>query len=222
LQAWAESSVGQPQIEGLRTLVVLSDGDEALLALKVAEGLSVMTRALWRLAFWLPHRVMRTVHQWGKRRVVVYGLMSFLSLGVLLFIDTQSPWGPNSQQSWTPDLVVKFLGAAAIAPGLLFLTLMLSLAMPAFGALLLGVPALLFFRWLAFGWGGSIGLDMTAETCPVGTATVVRLGSAPNALGLRHAHSYNHERAPHLVAEFIAGIVGTGNSESAGRSHETR
>ena len=79
-------------------------------------------------------------------------------------------------------------------------------------AMLIGYPALTFSRWLAFGWGGSVGLDITAETCPLGTATITRLGTQPDVRGLRHAHSYNHARAPGIVAEFVARVAGARDS----------
>jgi len=104
---------------------------------------------------------------------------------------------------WSVIQVVKFLAAAAAIPAILFVALALALAMPALVAMLLGYPALLFSRWLAFGWGGSIGVDITAETCPLGTATVTRL-ETPAATGLQHANSYNDHRAPELIAKFIA------------------
>jgi hypothetical protein len=203
LRAWA-NSIAQPDTHGVPTFVLLSDGDEALLALKIMEGLNVVARGLWRAAFWLPNRVVGAISRWGDWRVILYALLAVVTLGILLATDALSPLGPNPEATWSVIVILKFLAAAAIAPGMLLLVLILVLATPAFVAMLVGYPALVFTRWLAVGWGGSIGVDITAETCPLGTATVTRLTPAADARGLRHAHSYNDARAPDEIAGFIA------------------
>ncbi len=66
-----------------------------------------------------------------------------------------------------------------------------------------GSGTLGLLRWVAFGWAGSFDLEMTAETCPVGTATIARLGPRLGPRGLRHGYSYNDRRAPVHIARFI-------------------
>jgi hypothetical protein len=187
LRAWAES-MNEPAIDRPPTLVLLSDGDEALLALKIAEGLNVMARGLWRAAFWLPSLMHAHLGRLGRWRLGLYGLLSLAALVFLVLRDAQSPWGPNPDQMWSFLLAFKFLAAAALVPLMLYVVSAFALAAPAMAAMLIGYPALTFSRWLAFGWGGSVGLDITAETCPLGTATITRLGTQPDVRGLRHAH----------------------------------
>jgi hypothetical protein len=163
-----------------------------------------MARGLWRAAFWLPSLVSRTIDRWARWRLVMYGVLSLVALVFLLLSDTQSPWGPSPGQAWSLLFVIKVLVAAIAIPAMLYLAVALLLAAPALAAMLLGYPALLFSRWLAFGWSGSVGMDVTAEACPLGTATITRLGMPADAPGMRHAHSYNDARAPAIVARFIA------------------
>jgi hypothetical protein len=77
------------------------------------------------------------------------------------------------------------------------------LAIPGFIMVIIGYFGLVLVRWLAFGWAGYLGFDMTAETCPVGTAKFTRLGPSLRARGLHHGHSYNDRRAPVHIARFI-------------------
>jgi len=205
LRLWAES-VTEPQPDGPPTLVLLADGDEALLALKIAEGFNVMSRGLWRMTFSISELL------WGtntsvRQRQWLYGGLSLVTLVLLLLTDAESPL-IHPEKMWSFVQIFKFLLASALIPLFLALVLGLALMTPAFVAMLLGYPALVFSRWLAFGWGGSIGVDMTAETCPSGTAMITRLGPPVDSSGLRHAHSYHDERAPDLIAKFIAQTTG--------------
>lgn len=211
LRAWAES-IAEKTGDGPETLVLLSDGDEALLALKVAEGLTVLIRGLWLATYWLPSRTLRAIEKAGRWRLPAYGVLSLIALVALLLTDATSPWGGAAGEPWTPGLALRFLGAAAMIPLMLYFALALALALPAFTVLLLAYPFLMFSRWLAFGWGGSVDMDITAETCPLGTATTTRLAAPEDARGLRHAHSYNHPDAARVVADFIARVAGTGGA----------
>jgi hypothetical protein len=186
--------------------VLLADGDEALLVLKIAEGFNVMSRGLWRVTFSLLDLVWRRITPFRRSPLLYVGL-SLGALVLLLLTDAQSPV-IHPEKTWSVIQIIKFLAAAAFIPAMLALLLGLVLATPAFIAMLLGYPGLLFWRWLAFGWGGSIGVDITAETCPLGTAAITRLGRPVDASGLGHAHSYNDEHAPELIAEFIAEKTG--------------
>jgi hypothetical protein len=143
----------------------------------------------------------------GRWREVIYGALALAALVFLLLNDAQSPL-VDSAKTWSIVQVLKFLLAAFLIPLALYVALGLLLAAPAFVAMLLGYPALVFSRWLAFGWGGSIGVEITAETCPLGDASITRLGPPADAPGLRHAHSYHDERAPKLIAEFIVRTIG--------------
>lgn len=201
-RAWAES-IASSETEAPPTFVLLSDGDEALLALKVAEGLNVVARGLWRAAYELPARAFTIVGPRKRAGVMVYTLLSLVTLVWLLLNDAQSPLAGNPEAEWSPRFVLMLLMASLFVPAALLGALLLAVLLPALSALLLGYPALFLFRWLAFGWGGSIGLDVTAETCPLGTATVTRLSAPPGARGLRHAHIYSDERTPGLIAGFV-------------------
>jgi hypothetical protein len=206
LRLWAES-VAQPHVHRPPTMVLLSDGDEALLALKISEGLNVVSRGLWRVTFSLPSVVWQTIGRWGRWRAVVYGVLSLAALVFLLLNDVQSPF-VDPEKTWSALQVLKFLAAAFMIPMALYIVLGLALSAPALVAMLLGYPLLVFSRWLAFGWGGSIGVEITAETCPLGDASITRLGPPADATGLRHAHSYHDERAPESIAEFIVQTIG--------------
>jgi hypothetical protein len=205
LRMWAES-VAEPQPDGPPTRVLLADGDEALLALKIAEGFNVMSRGLWRVTYSLLEGMWSATARF-RRSSWLYVALSIGALLLLLLTDAESPV-IHADKTWSVIQVLKFLAVSALAPALLVLALGLVLATPAFVAMLLGYPALLFWRWLAFGWGGSIGVDITAETCPLGTAAITRLGRPVDASGLGHAHSYNDEHAPELIAEFVAETTG--------------
>jgi hypothetical protein len=206
LNAWARS-IAEPGPGTVPTLVVLSDGDEALLALKVTEGLNVLARGLWSLAYWLPERMDHAIQRWGNGRLIIYAVLALTALGLLLATDAQSPLGPNPEAAWSAIFIIKVIAVAALLPVILVFLLALALATPALVAMLVGYPALVFSRWLAFGWGGSVGVDITAETCPLGTATVTRLAPSPETPGLRHAHCYNDPRAVPEIAAFVMRTV---------------
>jgi hypothetical protein len=201
LRLWADSMT-QPQGYRPATMVLLSDGDEALLALKIAEGLNVIVRGLSGFMFSLPRVVRHTIGGVGWWLGIMYGVLVLAAVAFGLWNDDQSPL-VDAAKTWSVLLVLKVLLVAFAIPILLVIALGLTLYFPAFVAMLLGYPALVFSRWLAFGWGGSIGVEITAETCPLGDASITRLGPPVDALGLRHAHSYHDERVPKLIADFI-------------------
>jgi hypothetical protein len=203
LRLWADSMT-QPQ-ERPATMVLLSDGDEALLALKIAEGLNAIVRGLWRFMFWLPSVVRHTFGYAGRWLGVMYGVLVLAAVVFGLWNDDQSPL-VDSAMTWSVLMVVEVLLKALAIPFMLVIALGLVLYFPVFIAMLLGYPVLMFSRWLAFGWGGSIGVEITAETCPLGEASITRLGPSVDALGLRHAHSYHDERAPKLIAKFVKSL----------------
>lgn len=142
-----------------------------------------------------------------RQRQWLYGGLSLVALVIFLLTDANSPL-IHSEKVWSFVQVVKFLAASVLIPLFLALILVLAFMTPALVAMLIGYPALMFSRWLAFGWGGSIGVDVTAEACPLGTATVTRLGPSDDSSGLHHTHSYHHEHAPVLIATFIAETTG--------------
>ena len=177
--------------------MLLADGDEALLALKLAEGVNAAIRGLWRLASFVPLRVFpvqrRLANDW-RVALPVYGLAA---VGVLI-------WLLRSDVSvMSLGLVLKAILAALLLPGFFLLAWSLLLALPALLITPFGFLALGLLRWVAFGWAGSFDLEMTAETCPVGTATIARLGPRLGPRGLRHGYSYNDRRAPVHIARFI-------------------
>ena len=96
----------------------------------------------------------------------------------LLLNDAQSPL-VDSAKTWLVLQVLKFLLAAFLIPMALYLALGLLLKpAPLSAAQAAGITAMAFSRWLAFGWAGSIGvLQITAETCPLGDASITRLAS---------------------------------------------
>lgn len=183
--------------------VLLADGDEALLALKIAEGVNAALRGMWRLASVLPLRVFAVQRRWGNesRVAVIYAAAAGAAFIWLLRSDT-------SEMSLT--LVAKGIVAALFIPGAFLFAWSLLLALPALLITPIGFAALGLLRWLAFGWGGSFEVEMTAETCPVGTAMITRLGPRLGPRGLRHGYSYNDRRSPILIARFIASVANTG------------
>ena len=90
LRLWADS-VTQPQGNRPATMVLLSDGDEALLALKITEGLNVMVRGLWRFMFSLPRVVQHTIDRLGRWLLVLYGVLVLAAVAFGLWNDHQSP-----------------------------------------------------------------------------------------------------------------------------------
>lgn len=184
-------------------LALLSDGDEALLALKIAEGLNGVLRALWRLAVQIPLRIFALQNRAGRNpwlSVPVFGGLTVVFLGWLLTHDVTSPLQTHD---WSPWIVFKFILAALILSSGLILSWCLVLALPGLVAAAVGFVGLACIRWLAFGWAGYMGMEMTAETCPIGSATMIRLGPHRSARGLRHGHSYHDRRAPIHIARFI-------------------
>ena len=114
LRLWA-ASVTQPQGYRPATMVLLSDGDEALLALKIAEGLNVIARGLWRVTFSLPSLAWHTIGRVGRWRGVMYGVLALAALVFLLLNDAQSPL-VDSAKTWSVLQVLKFLLAAFLIP----------------------------------------------------------------------------------------------------------
>jgi hypothetical protein len=207
VRAWARS-VNEEEVDVPARLIVISDGDEALLALKIAEALSAISRGLWRSAYGIVEFVERAVVASRRRAWVVYIGVAVAFLIFILRYDVNSPWGPVAGVQWTFWFPVKSTFYAFIAPAILFLVVGLALFVPTLAALLLGFPALVFFRWLAFGWGGTAGGDVTAESLPLGRVTAVRLPAPKDGRGLRHSELYNDPRVPPRIAEFVLRTVG--------------
>jgi hypothetical protein len=212
VRAWAQSLNEDEEEDGAPArMVVISDGDEALLALKIAEALGAVSRGLWRAAY----RVVELVEQaWAALRWriwIIYACLAAAFVVLGLYYDTTSPWGPVEGVPFTIWFPLKVGLMALITPPFLLFLIGLALFVPALVAMLVGFPPLVFFRWLAFGWGGAPGVDVTAESLPLGTVTAVRLAApappivpAPTgARGLRHSELYNDARVPPLIATFI-------------------
>jgi hypothetical protein len=184
-------------------LVLTSDGDEALLALKIAEGVDAALRGLWQVAVAPALRIFAAQRRLGNNLRVslpLFALAVSLVLAVGLEVDETSPLRTGN---WSLLNVLKFPGLALVATAVLFYLWSLVLAIPGFIMVIIGYFGLVLVRWLAFGWAGYLGFDMTAETCPVGTAKFTRLGPSLRARGLHHGHSYNDRRAPVHIARFI-------------------
>jgi hypothetical protein len=183
--------------------VLLADGDEALLALKIAEGVNAVLRGMWRLAS-VPLRMFDVQRRWGNEFRVALAYAA-AAIAVLIWLLR------NTASVISLTLVAKALIVALIAPVFILIVWSLLLALPALLVTPIGFVAMDLLRWLAFGWGGSFELEMTAETCPVGSATITRLGPRLGLRGLRHGYSYNDRRSPILVARFIASVASTGS-----------
>ena len=121
-------------------------------------------------------------------------------------------------------LLLKFIGASLIAPLIALFLWCFALAFPALLVMPVVFVALVVVRWLGFGWGGTIDVDITAEACPLGTTSVTRLSwrrparklkkgitttqqsrryDRQPSQGLRHCNVYEDRRAPILIARFI-------------------
>ena len=201
VREWAYS-LSEVEDAGPARLTVISDGDEALLALKIAEALSGLSRGLWRAA----SRLVELVEEaWGASRWlawVIYAGLAVSSVVFFLKFDSESPWGPKDApfDLW---FLVKVALIAIFGPVLVFFAVAFALFVPTLAAMLVGFPPLVFFRWLAFGWGGAPGVDVTAESLPLGTVTAVRLPAPPGRRGLKHSELYNDPRVPPRIAEFL-------------------
>lgn len=186
--------------------VFLSDGDEALLALKVAEGMNAFFRGLWLVASRIPVWFFPLQRRLGdnlRLALALYGTASLALFGLFLWLD----W-----EILSFEMVAKCVVICLFGPGILLLVWSLILAFPALVALLIAYIGLACLRWLAFGWPGYIDIEMTAETSPLGTSTTTRLESQGNASGLRHGYSYNDPRAPDIIARFIREALGNSRS----------
>jgi hypothetical protein len=185
------------------TLILLADGDEALLALKVAEGVNATLRGTWRVVSALPLAIFAVQRRWGNRWQAALPVYVSVSVAVLIWLLI------SDASLMSPGLVAKAILAAVVLPGFLLLAWSLLLALPVLLVTPIGFGALGLLRWLAFGWAGTFDLEMTAETCPVGSATIIRLGPRLGSRGLRHGHSYNDRRAPVHIGRFISRIAAT-------------
>ena len=199
LRRWG--STRRTALHELPVLVLLADGDEALLALKIAEGVNAAVRGVWRLASVVPLRVFSVQRRWGNDWRVALPTYAVAAVAVLLWL----LWSDVSVMSLS--MVGNAILAALVLPGFVLLLWSLLLALPALIITPVGFVALGLLRWLAFGWAGSFDLEMTAETCPVGTATITRLEPRRGARGLRHGYSYNDRRAPVLIGRFICSTL---------------
>jgi hypothetical protein len=207
VRAWSSSVNEEDREGGPARMIVTSDGDEALLALKIAEALSALARGLWRAASRIIAFVEKHTNASRRRAWCVFLSVAGAFLTFILLYDVASPWGPDSAAEWTLRFLIKAVFAALLATFLLFLLLGLCLFVPTLAALILGFPPLVFFRWLAFGWAGTAGVDMTAESFPLGTATAVRLPAPTGGRELRHSELYHDPRVPPLIATFILRTV---------------
>ena len=184
-------------------LALISDGDEALMALKIAEGLNAALRGLWRLSVGVPLRIFEAQRRFGNNLRLSLPICAVVLLLVLAAFFKTDVTSPLKTGSWSLLIVLKFLAAALITTvGLMFLWC-LAVALPALIVVSIVYLGLSFIRWLAFGWAGYLGVEMTAETCPIGTAQITRLGPSMDAHGLHHGYSYNDPRAPVHIARFI-------------------
>ena len=226
VRAWAESLKEHREEDGAPArMIVISDGDEALLALKIAEALGAMSRGVWRLAFRFVELVGQAWGALGRRAWILYTVLATAFLAFVLTNDHESPWGPVAGVPWTIWYPLKAVLAAIIAPLLLFFLVVLALFVLTLAALFVGFPPLVFFRWLAFGWGGAPGVDVTAESLPLGSVTAVRLPApapplvpAPAGRGLRHSELYNDARVPPRIAMFVRREVGARVATEKGRA----
>jgi hypothetical protein len=132
------------------------------------------------------------------------GMRATAAVGVLIWLLR------NDASVMSLTLVAKAIVAALLVPGLIPLAWSLLIALPALLITPIGFAAVGLLRWLAFGWGGSFEVEMTAETCPVATTTTTRLGPRLGPRGLRHGYSYNDRRSPVLIARFIASVARAG------------
>lgn len=187
--------------------VLLADGDEALLALKIAEGVNAALRGMWRVASGVPLRVFAVQRRWGNE---IRGALAYAAAAAAVLIWLLL----NDVSVMSLSLVAKAILAALLVPGFVLLAWSLLLALPALLVTPIGFVALGVLRWLAFGWGGSFEIEMTAETCPVGAAAITRLGPRLGPRGLRHGYSYNDRRSPILIARFIASVANRSGTES--------
>jgi hypothetical protein len=195
LKAWSSSehaSFNRP-----KTFALIADGDEALLALKIAEGLNAGIRAQWQLLSAFPRWIFPIQRKFGNNLRIAIPVYLVLCSGLLAFI----VW--SETEPFSTVLLLKILLIVALAPLILVLAWSLLIALPGLIVLPGSYLTLAFFRWLAFGWAGSVDVDVTAETCPIGTATITRLESPKDVRGLRHGYSYNHPDAAGVVARFI-------------------
>jgi len=220
LRRWASAKrrgVAEPSM-----LALISDGDEALLVLKIAEGLNAALRGLWRLAVGIPLRIFAAQRRLGNNlrlSLPILAVVMLLVLGAFLTADVTSPLRTGD---WSPLILLKFLGAALVASTVLIVLWCFTLALPGLIMVTIGFLGLSFVRWLAFGWAGYLGVEMTAETCPIGTAQITRLGPSLRARGLRHGHSYNDRRAPVHIARFIRETMAAkGWQQDPGAGHHT-
>ena len=188
----------------LPVFVLLADGDEALLALKIAEGVNAAIRGLWRLASFVPLHVFPVQRRWGNQWRLALPVYAVAAAGVLVWLLR------NDVSPMSFGVVMKAILAAVLVPGFVLLLWSLLLVLPALLFTPVGFVALGALRWLAFGWAGSFDVEMTAETCPVGTAAITRLGPRLGPRGLRHGYSYNDRRAPIHLARFIRQTLGDG------------
>jgi hypothetical protein len=215
VREWART-MNVDQTGGPARLIVVSDGDEALLALKIAEALNAMSRGLWRAAYRIVELVERVWVALRWRAWVLYAGVAAAFLVFFLKYDATSPWGPVDDVPLTIWFPLKAVFTALIAPVFVFLAAGIALFVPTLAAMLLGFPPLVFFRWLAFGWGGAPGMDITAESLPLGTVTAVRLPAPAGRRGLRHSELYNDARVPPLIATFVQREAGAGAAAGEG------
>ncbi len=200
MRRWA--STRRTAVGALPVLVLLADGDEALLALKIAEGVNAAIRGLWRMVSVVPLRVFSIQRRMGNEWRVAFPVYGVAAVAVLVWLLR------NDVSVMSLSLVLKAILAGLLLPGFLLLLWSLLLALPALLITVIGFVGLGLLRWLAFGWAGSFDVEMTAETCPVGTATITRLGPRRGSRGLRHGYSYNDRRAPIVIGRFICRTLG--------------
>jgi hypothetical protein len=148
--------------------------------------------------------------------LLIYVTASIAWVAFVLLYDIASPWGPLPNVKLSFLWLAEVIGVSVVLPGTVGTLSALALFVPPLAAMLVGFPFLVLFRWLAFGWGGSPGIDITAESVPLGTTTALRLPARGNARGLRHSELYSDERVPPLIAEFVLRSVGAPSTRGGG------
>ena len=126
-------------------LVLLADGDEALLALKIAEGVNAAIRGLWRMVSVVPLRVFSIQRRMGNGRRVALPVYGIAAVTVLVWLLR------NDVSVMSLSLVLKAILADCCSRGPPA-PLELVLALPALLITVIGFVGLGLLRWLAFGW----------------------------------------------------------------------
>ena len=185
----------------LPVLVLLADGDEALLVLKIAEG---VTPSSGGCGDWQPSSrfecsrssaALAMTCAWRSR------CTGAAAVGVLIWLLR------NDVGVMSFGLVLKAIAGALVVPGAVLLAWSLLLALPALLITPFGFLGLGLLRWVAFGWRAPRRRDDCRDVSSRhGDNHPAR--TAPGPRGLRHGYSYDHRRAPVHIARFICRTLG--------------